>query len=174
MGYMAKWGPRGFVCTTYKVLPIVSFSTTKAAKTENQSDTSGSGQTNIKGTEPYTTSLATQCLRAAGVDPRKQVEDWESLVGEAYPLYIGEERFGPEYMYLKSVSASNYMFTNSGKILSVDLQLEFEEFIGPVSTTAKKSGNSGSGTKAEAMSATASSADKNQKNTLKGRSDQLI
>lgn len=173
MSYMAEWGPQGFVCTTYKVLPIVSFSSTKSAKTENQSDADDSGKTNIKGTEPYKISIATQCLRAAGVDPRKQVEEWETLVGEAYPLYLGGERFGPKKMYLKSVSADNYLFTNAGKVLSVDLKLEFEEYIAPASkkttkkkTKSKSGGGSTSGTKTEAMSATASLPDKVKKNSL--------
>lgn len=164
MGYTAKWGPRGFVCTTYKVLPIMGFSTSKAVKTETQSDSSDTAQTNIKGTEPYSIKLSTVCLRAAGVDPRKQIEDWEAQLGNAHPLYVGEKRFGPKKLYLKSVDTSDYLFTNSGKILSVTLDLNFEEYVEPAAkTTVKATVNSSAGRteqKKSALSATASSVDR--------------
>ena len=127
MQYIARWGPKGFLCTPNKVVPFNDFSSSKAAKTELQ-DSSDSRKTNIKGIELQTMSLSTKYLRAAGVDPRAQLEEWESLVSKKNPLYIGGVRFGPEKMLLKSVDGSDYILDNSGNMLAVTVSLNFEEY----------------------------------------------
>lgn len=159
MGYIAEWGPRGFVATAYKILPIMDFSTSKSVKSEAQSDSNATSQTVLKGAEPYSISISTVCLRAAGVDPRKQVEEWEEQLGNAYPLYIGGERFGPKKMYLKKVDSSDYKFNNSGTIVSLSMDLEFEEFVEPVTKTTVQSGAT-SNAKKTALNSTASSTER--------------
>ena len=128
MKYMAKWGPKGFLVSAGRVVPFKDLSSTVSVKADTQDDTSGTAQTNRKGRELQPISFSTSYLRAAGVDPRAQVEEWEALVGESHPLFIGGKRFGPAKLMLKSVSTSGVFMTNDGTFLTADVALTFEEY----------------------------------------------
>ena len=175
MKYQARWGPKGFICSANKILPLMDLSATKSVKSESQSDTSDTEKTNLKGFEPYSLKLSTICLLAAGVNPRGQIDEWEAQVGKAYPLYIEGVRFGPKKLYLKSVSSSIDMFTNTGKPLSVKFDLDFEEYTEEVTTQPTESGGGGSSgssystEKKTALTTTASYQEKNAKSSFTAR-----
>lgn len=127
MNYTAKWGPKGFLISANKVVPLMDLQTTVTANAVTQTDANGNSQTNYQGKVLQPISLSTLYLRAAGVDPRAQVEEWESLVGEAYPLIIGDKRFGPAKLMLKSVSTTEIITANDGTFLQAKVALTFEE-----------------------------------------------
>jgi hypothetical protein len=114
MNYIAKWGPMGFVVSPTKIIPFNNLSTTVAIKTDNTNDANGSPPTNVRGRELQTMNFSTTYLRAAGVDPRARYEQWEDLVGQSYPLYVGGKRFGPAKMMLSSASISDLKLSNKG------------------------------------------------------------
>lgn len=170
MGYLAQWGPKGFLVSPTKIVPLKDMSTSVALKADSENDTSGTDPINTRGLEPQTITLSTVYLRAAGVDPRWQIEEWSSLVGAAHPLMIEGERFGPPKMQLTRVDASGFEFTNEGKILKVEISITLTEFTDKKTSVESKAADSASkaasvyeatvAAKRQAMNATASQNDK--------------
>jgi hypothetical protein len=159
MNYIAKWGPMGFVVSPTKIIPFNDFSTSVEVKTDESNDTNGNPPTNVRGRELQTMQFSTTYLRAAGVDPRARYDEWESLAGQSYPLYIGGKRFGPAKMMLASVSISELTLSHKGDFLSVSIDITLTEDSegGKVNNA---SSSSGGASKKRALSTTASSADK--------------
>ncbi len=154
-------------------------------KSDSKNDTSGKKPTNTRGTETEKISFSTTYLRAAGVDPRAQYEEWRGEVGKSYPLYVGGERFGPAKVELTSVDIAESILSPSGVFLKLRLSLTFtEDTTSKNSTSTRKttttSSSSSSSAKAaakyketvaakkEAMNATASKSDKAEKKTSGG------
>ena len=128
MEYTALWGPKGFIVSPSKIVPLLDLTTSFAVKTESGNDTSGTATTNNRGRELQSVSLSTLYVRGAGVDPRGQIAEWEAQVGKSYPLYIEGKRFGPPKLMLKSVDVSDILLNNKGKFLQCAVALKFEEY----------------------------------------------
>ena len=152
MEYTALWGPKGFIISPSKIVPLLDLATTIAVKTDNGNSASGKSTTNTRGKELQTVSLSTLYVRGAGVDPRGQIAEWEAQVGKAYPLYIEGQRFGPHKLMLKSVNASDVLLSNTGKFLQCSVALQFEEYAeaASTSTTSKASAKNDTAAKAAA------------------------
>lgn len=144
MKYQARWGKKGFLVSPQKIVPLEGFKTGYKWKDDDKSDTSGKKKTNTRGPEAQTVSFTATYLRAAGVDPRSQYEEWCGEVGKSYPLYVGEKRFGPAKMMLKSVDMSNVLLSAQGDFLRVDLALTFTEETSSASKTASRKSTSSS------------------------------
>ena len=155
MEYTALWGPKGFIVSPTKIVPLLNLSTSFSVKTDSGSDATGTATTNTRGRELQTVSLSTLYVRGAGVDPRGQIAEWETQVGKAYPLYIEGQRFGPNKLMLKSVDISDVLLSNTGKFLQVAVALKFEEYA-EQTTTAKST--AGATTSSTASSSSASKA----------------
>ena len=153
MKYTALWGPKGFIVSPSKIVPLLGLSTAFAVKADNGNDAQSSSTTNIKGRELQNVSLSTLYVRGAGVDPRGQIAEWEAQVGKAYPLYIEGQRFGPPKLMLKSVNVSDILLTNTGKFLQAAIALEFEEYTNDANATTKTAPSAAS--KSAALNATA-------------------
>ena len=180
MEYTALWGPKGFIISPSKIVPLMNLSTSFAVKSDSGNDTSGTAVTNARGRELQKVSLSTLYVRGAGVDPRGQIAEWEAQIGKSYPLYIEGQRFGPPKLILKSVDVSDVLLSNSGKFLQCAIAVNFEEYTEPTapksSSVSSSSGNSASAAKAaatyesitnqkkEALNATAKPLDKAAKN----------
>lgn len=172
MGYLAQWGPKGFLVSPTKIVPLKELSTSVALKADSENDTSGTDPTNTRGLEPQTVTLSTVYLRAAGVDPRGQIDEWSSLVGAANPLLIAGKRFGPPKMQLTRVDVSGMEFTNSGDILKVEISITLVEYTEKKTSVESKAAATDTASKAastyeatvaakrQAMSATASGSDR--------------
>lgn len=169
MNYIAKWGPMGFVVSPTKIIPFNNLSTTIAIKTDTANDANGNPPTNVRGRELQSMNFSTTYLRAAGVDPRARYEQWGTLVGQTYPLYVGGKRFGPAKMMLSSVAISDLLLSNKGDFLSVTVDITLTEYSeGGKSTTTTNNAASAKAAetyaavvaKKTAMNATASSADR--------------
>lgn len=175
MGEKARWGPFGFLVSPSKIVPFDNFSTSISLKTDSGNDTSGKSATNTRGLELQPMSFSTKYMRALGVDPRERFEAWKAEMGNAYPLYIGDKRFGPAKMMLTGVSVSELLTNNDGSFLSITLDITLQE---DGSSTSKSSGTKKSNTtaaskaaatyeqtvaKKKALNTTASTSDKNAK-----------
>lgn len=178
--YMAQWGSKGFLVSPGKIVPLSTISTAYVLKSESNNDTSGTPPINTRGLELEEITLETTYLTAAGVDPRGQVEEWKSLIGDTNPLYIQGKRFGPKLLQLKQVSVQNVLLDNAGRFLSVDLSISLQEYTPPstkvsskpFASASKSVGSSGgsSTSKSAAMSAKPSTDDKAAKKApLTGR-----
>lgn len=131
MGYTALWGPKGFIVSTDKIVPLNDLVTSIALKQDSENDTSGTAQTNTRGKEPQTISLSTVYVKSAGVDPRSQIEEWSQQVGNAYPLYIGGIRFGPPKLKLTKVDVTDILLSPTGVFLSTKVAVTLEEYNEP-------------------------------------------
>lgn len=175
MEYTALWGPKGFIVSPSKIVPLMNLSTSFSVKSDTGNDTSGASSTNTKGRELQTVTLSTIYVRGVGVDPRGQIAEWEAQVGQAYPLYIQGQRFGPSKLMLKSVDVSDVLLTNTGKFLQCAVSLTFEEYansanaVSATSPSAQQAAsvyNSMSNQKNAALNATASPQDKAAKKPI--------
>ena len=168
MGYMAKWGPKGFLVSPAKIAAIEGLMTSATLKSDSQNDTSGTAPTNTRGREAVSISFAVNYIRAAGVDPRAQKEEWESLLGKSYPFYVGGKRFGPELLTLKQVDFEITLDNNGGfvsVVASVILEEHSDGKTSKLATTNDAASRAASVyaatvAKKKAMSTTASAADK--------------
>lgn len=173
MSKMAQWGSKEFILSPTKIMLMENFSTSVELKADSENDTSGTSPTNTRGLIARPVSFSVTYTRAAGVDPRSQLEEWERLVGQSNPLYIGGKRFGPSSLLLRKADASDFVFSPKGDFLSVTVNLSFvENSEGKTSTTANTTTNKSASTgsvyadtvaKRKAMNATASTSDKNAK-----------
>ena len=175
MATIAKWGSMEFMISPTKIMMLENFSTSVELKADSENDTSGTSPTNTRGFVARPVSFSVTYTRAAGVDPRSQLEQWEGQVGKSNPLYIGGSRFGPASLMLNKADSSNYVFSPKGDILSVTVNLSFVEntTVGSKTSTAKKKTTASSSkagsvyadtvAKQKAMNATASASDRNTK-----------
>jgi len=129
--YMAQWGPKGFLVSPEKIVTFDNLSTSIALKSDSANDTSGKAPTNTKGRELQTVSMTINYVRAAGVDPRAQLDEWSSLVGQYNTLYIGNVPFGPEYLMLTKVDLSDLQLAPDGTFISTKIAVSFDEYIPP-------------------------------------------
>lgn len=178
MAYTARWGPKGFLVSPTKVVQFLDFTTTVSLKANSENDTSGTAPTNTRGRELQPMSFEIPYIAAAGVDPRAQFDEWTAQIGNSYPFYIGEERFGPPQMTLHSVEMSDVQLTILGKFISCKITISLKEYSEgkktalKSGTTSQKSAKSSSlvsneeaakileKQKAKAAAATASKADR--------------
>ncbi len=135
MQYMAKWGPKGFLVSTDKVIPFSEFTTAFALKEDDDNDTSGKAKTNTRGRELGQVAFSTNYLAAAGTNPRAQIEEWKALLGKSYPLFIGNEKFGTSKMKLTKVDVSDVLLSNSGKMLQAKVGITLKEDGGGATST---------------------------------------
>lgn len=173
MSNMAQWGPKEFLLSPTKIMLMENFSTSVELKADSENDTSGTSPTNTRGLLARPVSFSVTYTRAAGVDPRSQLEEWERLVGQSNPLYIGGKLFGPSSLLLRKADASNFVFSPKGDFLGVTINLSFVENSGgktstATTTTTSKTASTGNVyaetvAKRKAMNATASASDKNAK-----------
>ncbi len=154
MGYTARWGPKGFIVSPSKVVPLEDFSTSFALKSDTNADTSGTPPTNTTGLELQPLNVSTQYMRALGTDPIGQIEEWKGLIGKTNPFFLGGKQFGPKFT-LKKVDVSDAMFTPDGTMISCTVSLSFEEY-----STATDTNAAATAGKADAMSAKPSTSEK--------------
>lgn len=127
MTYQAKWGKKGFLTSPTKVVPFQDFKTGVSLKSDSENDTSGKNPTNTRGLEAQTMTFSTTYMRAAGVDPRAQYDEWCGEIGKSYPLYIGNKRFGPAKMMLTKVDIADQLITPNGEFVMIALSLTLTE-----------------------------------------------
>lgn len=167
MGIMAKWGPKIFQVSPSQITALEGLTTSLTLKEDSENDTSGTQPVNTRGRELRPISFKVTYLLSAGVDPRTECEEWESLLGFKYPLYVGDQRFGSERMKLKEVETSNILLSNSGRFLQATATIKLEEYsegkiskLISFSTTSSNSTNTQEKERAAALNATASSSDR--------------
>lgn len=155
MSYMAQWGPKGFLISPTKIAAMENLRTSVTLKSDSENDTSGTAPSNTRGLEATPVTFSVNYIRAAGVDPRAQKEEWESLVGQSYPLYVGGKRFGPELLTLKQVDF-DITLSNNGDFLSVEASISLEEYSEGKTSKLTSSTTTGSSASSESSSRAAS------------------
>lgn len=108
--------------------------------TETQEKLNGKPSTYIKGVNLDSMSFSIQLKRILGMNVRKEIDDWEDIKLNADPgiFMLGTKPLGDNKWLLKSTSVSNTIITNKGELMEAVLQLEFEEYVRPGSSSATK------------------------------------
>lgn len=155
MGYTARWGPKGFIVSTSKVVPLEDFATSFALKSDTNGDTSGTPPTNTQGLELQPLTMKTQYMRALGTDPIGQIQEWKDLIGKTHTFFLGGKPFFAPKFTLKNVDVSETQFTPDGTMIACTVSLSFEEY-----STATDTNAAAKASTADAMSAKPSASDK--------------
>lgn len=155
MATMAQWGSKKWVVSASKVMALEGLSFSYAQAAEENKSTEDKKTTNERGRELFTLSFTTTLHSGAGVDVRKEIESWESLVTKTDYFYLNGKRLGPK-LQLRKVSANVDKVDDLGRMRLATLSFEFKEYEAPVKSSSSST---------SASSAAASSADKQTKST---------
>lgn len=136
---MARWGPKQWAVSSTKVLALegLGFSYTQVA--DNNSSTEEEKTTNERGTELMPLTFTTLLHSGAGVDVRKEIGSWESLITHVHYFFLGEAQLGHLFQ-LRKVSVSDVKIDSKGRMLLATLSFEFKEY--EADTTSVKVSNS--------------------------------
>lgn len=162
MGYTARWGPKGFIVSSSKVVPLEDFKTSYALKTDTNSDTSGTPPTNTQGLELQSLELSTRYLRALGTDPLGQIAEWKAQLGKTWPFLLNGKQFGPKFT-LQSFDVSDTIFTPAGDMIGCTISLKFEEYSTATTTNASAKTSTTTSKKTQAATAKPSTSSKSSK-----------
>ena len=127
MAVMAQWGPKKWAVSSDKVLALegLSFSYTQVA--DNNSSTEEKKTTNERGTELMPLTFSTVLHSGAGVDVRKEIGSWESLITHVHYFFLGGKQLGHLFQ-LRKVSVSDVKTDNEGRMLLATISFEFKEY----------------------------------------------
>lgn len=128
MEYTARWGQKGWLISPQKVVALEQLKVSFALKATTNEDTSGTPPTNTKGRELQEITLEATYLRGAGTLPREQITEWESLIGDINPLYIGGKQFGADNFQLTKVDVSDIQITPKGEFIAVTIAITLKEW----------------------------------------------
>lgn len=155
MSYMARWGPKGFLVSPSQIIALQNLTTSISIKSDSENDTSGKAPTNTRGLELQPVSFSATYHKATGSDPLAEWNEWASLVGEKYPLYLGDKRFGPASLILQSIATGEVILSGSGEMTSLTINFTFEEDANGQTATTTTSSRTSSGDTSAASKAAA-------------------
>ena len=136
MTTQATYLGRTFEVSSKRAAAIGSISTTVEVKRVSDST---NGKSKITGLQLQQLDISYLTTFETGGSPRKEFEDWQTLIGKYGPLRIAGARFGPANFQLRSVAMNNAQVDGRGRIRKADIALHLVEFVAP------KSGVSGAG-----------------------------
>ena len=100
-------------------------------ETEAQEKLKEKPSTYIKGESLGNMSFEIPLRADFGINPRKQIEEWDSIKSKAQPavFILGTRPIGKNKWLLQSVSASDIELDGHGNMLKASLKLEFKEYV---------------------------------------------
>lgn len=128
MAVMAQWKHKTFEVSPRKLTPLEGLSTSMKVNIKNNKDNEGSPptQTRSYGLQPVSFSFTVSDV--AGVDVRREWEEWLELCGGVAPLYVAGLLFGPDNLELIEVSFEGDPIDSSGRIRKGVISLSFQEY----------------------------------------------
>lgn len=94
---------------------------------------STNGKSKITGMELQRLDIDYLTTFETGGNPRKEYEDWQTLLGKYGELRIGGRRFGAKYFQLRSVSMNNALIDTNGRVRRANIALNLVEYVAPES-----------------------------------------
>lgn len=92
---------------------------------------STNGKSKITGFELQRIDIEYLTTFESGGNPRKEYEDWQTLLGKYGELRVGGRRFGAKYFQLRSVSMNDALIDSQGRVRSADIALNLVEYVPP-------------------------------------------
>jgi phage protein U len=128
---IATFGTKVFQVSTSKMYTFNDFQYSSSLQTEKQEVLGRKPSTYNKGPDLDSMSFKIHIDAAFGVNPRVEMESWRAIMnaGVAYPFILGGKPLGSSKWLLVSVDESNVNIDNAGKILGVDIDLKFDEYV---------------------------------------------
>ncbi len=141
---IASFRNKIFTVNSNKIYTFSDLEYSSNYETETQDVEGKKPSTYKKGSGLNTMSFSIKLDASFKVNPRKEITDWENIkgTGTPYPFILGNKALGSNKWLLTEVSASDMIIDNTGKILSANLSLKFDEYVRP----GTKSNASSSGT----------------------------
>ena len=127
MAVMAKWGSKTWEVSAKQVIALenLSFSFTQVA--DNNTSTEEKKTTNERGTELFPLTFTTVLHSGAGVDVRKEIEEWQQLVTKVDTFYLNGKKLGPK-LQLRKVAVGDITLDDLGRMRLATLSFEFKEY----------------------------------------------
>lgn len=131
MGTIATFGSKVFQVDPDKIYTFNGFAYNTALQIEKQDADGTKPSSYLKGVDLDTISLTIKLDAANGVNPRNEWGEWKKILEAqaTHQFILGGVPIGDTNFLLKSVAVSNANIESTGKILALDLALEFEEYI---------------------------------------------
>lgn len=130
MTTQATYLGRSFEVSSKRAAAIGSISTTVEVKRVSDST---NGKSKITGLQLQQLDISYLTTFETGGSPRKEFEDWQTLIGKYGPLRIAGARFGPANFQLRSVAMNNAQVDGRGRIRKADIALHLVEYVAPES-----------------------------------------
>jgi hypothetical protein len=149
---LAIFANKVFQTSSRKMYTFNEFTIGSTLQTEKQDATNSKPSTYIKGSDLDTMSLTIQLKAVLGHNIRNEYESWVKIKddADAHSFILDGKPLGTKWIVI-SVQLTNTEIDGKGKIVSGNLQLQFEEYIRPgsnsVSKNTKKSTKKASGIK---------------------------
>lgn len=134
---IAKWGRKEWSVNRSSILNISDISFSYQQTADNNTSTEENKLTNQRGKELFPLKFSTILYDYAGINVRKEIKDWESLVTNVDYFYLGGELLGPA-LQLRKVSVTDVKIDDSGKMIYAKLNLEFKEYNQETSSVKKE------------------------------------
>ncbi|RII32856.1 hypothetical protein D2A34_21925 [Clostridium chromiireducens] len=142
---MASFATKVFeVSGDNKIYTFQDFQYSSSLQTDKQDSDGNKPSTYNKGPDLDSFGFKVKLDASYGVNPRSDWEEWKSLMesGVAYPFILGGKPLGSYNYILVGVKPSNFNIDNEGNILSLELDLNFDEYVRAGSADSnKKSSN---------------------------------
>lgn len=153
MSTIAKWRTKKWVVNKKQIVDLKGLTYSFAQLAQTNDSTEGKGMTNKKGLDLFKMSFQSSLHSGAGVDVRKEINEWKKLVTKTGQFYLNGKKLGPK-VRLDRVDISNIKNDNKGRLLYADIKFSFIEY--------EKEKQKSKATDSSAISVTASSSDKEE------------
>lgn len=176
MAVTGSWGPKQFVVSQDKIIPIDGLKISQAVKVETQNAADGNSVSNIKGKDAMEVAMKVHYYAPAGANPISEMNGWLDLLGKSHPLYIGSQQIGSKKLTLQKVQFEDELHTIGGSFIGLAVAITLKEFSTGKTTSSSSSGSSrsngsgagaGSNDKNSALRASPSQEEKKEKNPRK-------
>jgi hypothetical protein len=137
---IAVFGSKVFEVTDSKLYTFFNLQYGTTLETEKQDAEGKKSSTYNKGPGLNNFGFSINLKAEFGINPRKELEDWEEITaaGVAYPFILGNKPLGGNKWLLVDAQGTNWVVDNQGNVLSLDIDLKFDEYVRPGSAEASK------------------------------------
>lgn len=137
---IASFANKVFTVDASKIYTFDKFQYSSALQIEKQDAAGKKPSSYNKGPDLDTIRFTIPLNVEFGINPRNEWGSWKALLQQsiAYPFILGGIPLNNAKWLLTDVSPNKVIFDNEGKILSLELNLEFQEYVRAGSAKAKE------------------------------------
>lgn len=130
---IATYANKVFQVSPDKIHTFDDFQYSSELQTEKQDADGAKPSTYLKGSDLDTMGFTIKLDASTGVNPRNEWGDWKRMLEDktAYPFILGGVPVNGANWLVTKVTPSNVKTDNTGRVLSLDLALQFEEYVRP-------------------------------------------